>query len=280
MKKFIISAIVLVANVFAFSNVFAQTASTSSPAASTVPATASAVPSTANAAVDCKEGKKGVAKATGEGVYAVAGCGGKAKAVVKNHATKAVHAKKVENKDNAEVVWKLAHENADLKVKNSSKHVFFGGMAMASVTRFPIEGKVYSDAEGNTFERHQGGSRECKFYVNGELVKRMFVQHPDPRESKKQCDLLSQGFYSTMSSTTPEKEVVYNKHQEEHRGPIFSAPVGEVHHSAPPTVSSNGNHTCELKFDGQVVETTKTMDDNSCKAWTQAKAREKGWTAR
>lgn len=76
----------------------------------------------------------------------------------------------------------------------------------ASLPRFLEEGKVYADAGGNTFERHTGGSRECKFYVNGELVKRQFVQHPDRVESKRQCDILSKEFYATLTPTTSEKK--------------------------------------------------------------------------
>lgn len=126
------------------------------------------------------------------------------------------------------------------------------------------EGKVYSDGNGNTYERHQAGTRECKFYINGELVKRQFVQNPDPRESKKQCDLLANEFQASLTPTTSEKSLSYN------------APAGNASSSN----FGKGETKCELKFNGNVVETTTTQDDSSCKAWTLAKAKEKGWVAR
>jgi hypothetical protein len=264
MKKFIISAICILAAAF---NAYADTATPATPAPAASAPTIVLTPSVANASVDCKDGKKGSAKAIGDGVYAVAGCGEKP-AVKKPVAKKP--AKKVES-SNSDVVRALAMANVDLKVKASAS-ASAGVTDLTSVPRFAVEGKVYSDAEGNTFERHQGGTRECKFYVNGELVKRQFVQHPDPRESKKQCDLLSQEFYATLTPTTPENGVVYNG---------GASSVGQTTAPAPSVVSAgNGKHTCELKFNGMVMETTTTADDSSCKAWTQAKAKEKGWVAK
>lgn len=141
------------------------------------------------------------------------------------------------------------------------------GAALRPATYLPAmpvvaeEGRVYLDALGNTFERHQGGSRLCKFFVNGVLTKQQFVQHPDPVESKKQCDLLSQEFYASLTPTTQEQTVVsYAK-------PATGTTVAQ----------QDGDHTCDLKFNGQVVETTKTVNDAACKAWTDAKAKAKGW---
>lgn len=232
----------------------------------TANATANAT-TTANA--NCGPGETKTAKAVGENAKVTASCGSQ-KAPTAAAKVKAVS---TSTSSDTSLIRKLAHENADLRVKMaaaSSAVVAKSSTASVGVMplmpRFPEEGRVYSDAEGNTFERHKGGSRECKFYVNGELVKRQFVQHPDPRESKKECDLQAAIFIAGLTPTTP--EVV---------GTTSSLPSATAVAAA--SVAS-GDVTCELKFDGKVVETTKTANDSSCKAWTQAKARDKGWIAK
>lgn len=239
----------------------------------TVPATVTPKPTAATASVTCKGGDTQTAKAVGENAKAIASCG----------TQKTTAAKKTASvKSGVDEVRKQAHERADQKVEMSVKTHF----APSSIPRFPEEGKVYWDAGGNTFERHQGGSRECKFYVNGELVKRQFVQHPDPKKSKEQCDLLAAEFIAGLTPTTPEKvkSVVIDAGLTPiipEKAPSTAVFAPDTKTTPAPAVSSvEKNHTCELKFNGAVVETTKTIDDPACKAWTQAKAREKGWIAK
>ena len=229
---------------------------------------------TATATANCGPGETKTAKAVGENSKVTASCGGSQKAPTAAAKVKAV----TSTSSDASLVRKLANENANLKVQMAAASAAASASATVARTspssvgvaplmpRFPEEGRVYSDAVGNTFERHMGGSRECKFYVNGELVKRQFVQHPDPRESKKECDLLASVFIAGLTPTTPE---------------VARITTGSNLPSAPVVASvASGDITCELKFDGKVVETTKTANDSSCKAWTQAKAREKGWIAK
>lgn len=166
-------------------------------------------------------------------------------------------------------IKKTSSVSTSTKKVVSETSVVIAPITASIATRFPEEGKVYSDAGGNTFERHKGGSRECKFYVNGRWVKSMFVQHPDPVESKRQCDLLSQEFYSTMSNVTPEEETIYTV-------PSVSSVSAKKQTSS----VSDGDLTCELKYNSKVVETKKVSDDNACKSWTLAKAKENGWISK
>jgi hypothetical protein len=41
--------------------------------------------------------------------------------------------------------------------------------------------------------------------VNGEIRKEVFVSHPDPKESKRQCDVLAAQFEASLQPTTPVK---------------------------------------------------------------------------
>lgn len=244
----------------------------STPTGTTTTTTTATATATANANANCGPGETKTAKAVGENAKVTASCGSQ-----KAPTAKAKAVTSTSTSSDASLVRQLANENANLKVQMAAASAAASASATVAKTspssvgitplmpRFPEEGRVYSDAGGNTFERHMGGSRECKFSVNGELVKRQFAQHPDQKESKKECDLLASVFIAGLTPTTPEARITT----------VSNLP------SAPVVASvASGDVTCELKFNGKVVETTKTADDSSCKAWTLAKAREKGWIAK
>lgn len=267
MKKFL--SVVILTNCL-IASAFAQTAA--------VPAPAAASTASASASVNCTDGKVAKSTATGNGMHVTASCGN----ATNTSASKSKHvaSKKSAEKsvvstthvDQSETVRRLAHENANLKAKTSMNSASNAGYTIAGVGPkvFADEGKVYSDAEGNTFERHTGGSRLCRFMVNGQIRKELFVQHPDPKESKKQCDLLAQEFIASMEPTTPAMPTVAVTTVAVKTNVATVAP-------APSETSFKGNHTCELKFDGKVVETTTTANDDECKVWTKNQAQRRGW---
>jgi hypothetical protein len=71
------------------------------------------------------------------------------------------------------------------------------------------EGVVYMDSEGNTYERHTAGWRECKFTANGVFIKRYFVGDTSKPHNKdetyNQCKLLGRVLMAEMKATTPYK---------------------------------------------------------------------------
>lgn len=68
------------------------------------------------------------------------------------------------------------------------------------------DGVVYWDSEGNTYERHTLGYRECKFYANGQLVARYFVgdlsKPHNFQETYGQCVLIGKTVAAGMKMTT------------------------------------------------------------------------------
>lgn len=182
MKKFIVCAFVTLATVLSVS-AFAATP-------------------VADASVVCGPGDSKTAKAVGENARVTASCGARAKP-----------AATVRKQSSGGSRTSTSHQRASFSGGSSS--ALMASLEATTSSRFPDEGRVYSDAGGNTFERHYGGSRECKFYINGDLVKRQFVQHPDPVQSKRQCDLLSMEFYATVTPTTPEKGNLASRVSEE-----------------------------------------------------------------
>ncbi len=222
------------------------------------------------ATVVCDKDNTQTAKAIGKTASAVATCGNTkpavrvAKAPAKAPA-KASVAHAAPAGMSAETVRRMADENIARRIASGVKTTSAAASSgISGIPRFPEEGKVYSDAEGNTFERHTGGSRLCKFFVNGELVSRKFVQDPDPRKSKAQCDLLAAEFIAGLTPTTPEAIVAAAPQ-------VAQAPQAVV------ASAGSGNHTCNLTFDGKIVETVTTIDDAACKVWTRSRGKEKGW---
>lgn len=219
------------------------------------------------ATVVCDKDNTQTAKAIGKTASAVATCGNTKSAVkVAKAPAKASVAHVAPAGMSAESVRRMADENIALRavasVKNTSAAASMSGIQ--GIPRFPDEGKVYSDSEGNTFERHTGGSRLCKFFVNGELVSRKFVQDPDPRKSKAQCDLLAAEFIAGLTPTTPEATVAAAPQ-------VAQAPQAVV------ASAGSGNDICELKFNGVVVKTTTTNGAADCEKWTAAEAKARGW---
>jgi hypothetical protein len=203
---------------------------------------------TATALVICKDDKKVEAKASGNGARAIATCGDVVKPAHKR--VKAAG----QSQDNAAVVKALAESNVALRIKTLSQQ---------GLSRFAEEGKVYSDEAGNTNERHTAGSRMCEIKANGVVQKIYFVEG-DKYESKRACDLLATKWLAGTYATSPDGRTSVN----------VDVPPAT---SAPSTTSGNGNHTCELKFKGQVVETKKVDNESQCPAWAEQRAKDKGW---
>jgi hypothetical protein len=167
----------------------------------------------AEAKAVCKDGKPAAAQASGPDAKAVARCGPLpvAKKVVPATGTakvapSATTQAKPSDDRLADLVKRLAEENRQLKSAGGGT-VATGPVpaTFAPAPAYAEEGKVYSDASGNTYERHTAGSRLCRFMVNGEIRKEVFVSHPDPKESKRQCDVLAAQFEASLQPTTPVK---------------------------------------------------------------------------
>jgi hypothetical protein len=81
-----------------------------------------------------------------------------------------------------------------------------GGKGFGAAYPFAKEGVVYSDDEGNTYERHTGGWRVCEFAINGKILQRIFVgdlrKPHDIYATKKECDIEAKKFYSRHKPTT------------------------------------------------------------------------------
>lgn len=80
-----------------------------------------------------------------------------------------------------------------------------GSKRFPPAPNYTENGKVYSDAAGNTFERHKAGDRLCQFFVQGELRKEAFVSGKTPEETKAKCDILALKFQSGLTPVTEEK---------------------------------------------------------------------------
>jgi hypothetical protein len=226
------------------------------------------------ATVVCDKDNTQTAKAIGKTASAVATCGNTKSAVkVAKAPAKAsvAHAAPAANGLSAEAILQLANENIALRLAAAGmKNIAAAATSVqgtSSTPRFLEEGKVYSDADGNTMERINAGSRECRFYVNGNYMKSQFVQNPDKKESKKQCDLLSAQYLASLTPTTPEN------------GLNLATPDAQVPKATvlPKVAESTGNVTCELTYDGKLVETMTAKSDEACKALVAAKAKAKGW---
>lgn len=172
-------------------------------------------PSVAKAEAVCKDGKPASASASGPDARAVAKCGVQplmakkptpATGVGKVPAPIAVAPAQPSADRLADILRKLAEENRLLKSAGGGT-VATGPVSttFAPAPAYAEEGKVYSDSSGNTYERHTAGSRLCRFMVNGEIRKEVFVNHPDPKESKRQCDVLAAQFEASLQPTTPVK---------------------------------------------------------------------------
>ena len=81
-----------------------------------------------------------------------------------------------------------------------------GKYAFEASSPFAEEGKVYSDSEGNTFERHTVGQRMCYYMANGVIIKRVFVGDPnkphDVLGTKVMCDVIGKRVLAEMKETT------------------------------------------------------------------------------
>lgn len=237
------------------------------PASPTTPSVAKeAGPVTsANAAVVCKDGKPAKAQASGSDARASASCGEKPKepkpTVAKNPAKaggSVAVAPSPSTGGSVDVVKRLAEENVNLRSRmGGSPSVAVAG-SFAPAPAFAEEGKVYSDGGGNTFERHTGGERLCQFMVNGQIRKEVFVRGSSPQETKQKCDLLAQEFLASMTPTTPATP------------PAIAVPLGSAG-------QQSSSVTCQLKFNGKVVEERSVSSDSACRAWTDDEAKKRGW---
>jgi hypothetical protein len=151
-----------------------------------VPAQTVAPSAKADASVTCADGTRSVATAIGPTSSVVAKCDktGRSKSAVKHAASK----KKV--------------------VENTTRQGSVALAAFAPAPGYAEEGMVYSDTAGNTFERHKGGDRLCRFYVNGELRKEQFVSGSSLVETKRMCDILAEVFQASLTPMTPEVTVI------------------------------------------------------------------------
>ena len=171
-----------------------------------------AAQSVAKAEAVCKDGKPASASASGPDARAVAKCGPPPVAKKSVPATGTAKVAPVATQAQpaadrlADLLKKLAEENRLLKSAGGGT-VATGPVSttFAPAPAYAEDGKVYSDASGNTYERHTAGSRLCRFMVNGEIRKEVFVNHPDPKESKRQCDVLAAQFEASLQPTTPVK---------------------------------------------------------------------------
>lgn len=179
--------------------------------------TASAPAPAATATVICKdEAKSATSIANGDSARAAASCGKKAvaKAVKPAQKQKTV----VASTDNSETVRALVARNAELKAQLANRQaagaVVAGDAIMvaaagkfAPAPSYATEGKVYSDAGGNTFQRIKGGDRLCRFFVQGELRKEQFVSGPTPEATHEMCNNLAMVFQASLTPTTPDAKV-------------------------------------------------------------------------
>ena len=75
-------------------------------------------------------------------------------------------------------------------------------VALATAPNHAEVGKVYSDPNGNTYQRDEG-DRICNFAVNGNHVKTVAIENmPDKAASKAACDLEWLKFKDSMRPTT------------------------------------------------------------------------------
>ena len=236
------------------------------PASPTTPSVAKEVSpaTTANAAVVCKDGKPAKAQASGSDARASASCGEKPKetklAVAKNPAKaggSVAVAPSPSTGGSADAVKRLAEENANLRARlgGSPPVIVAGGFAPAPAST--EVGKVYWDAQGNTYEREEAG-RICEFMVNGKVRQEIAIKNPDMMESKRECDIEWLKFKARMSSTTPATP------------PVIAVPLGSAGQQSSPV-------TCQLKFNGKVLEERSVATDSACRAWTDDEAKKRGW---
>jgi hypothetical protein len=263
MKKFIALTAFVV-----FGSAFAQT-----PTAST-PATTASAPSTATATVVCKDDKQSTASATGNGARATASCNPQ---VVKKSASRPVAKPAPEvstsAQDNAALVKALAEANVALRLSQSQQGVARtpAPSAFAPAPSLMEEGRVYSDADGNTVERHTAGTRECKVLANGQLVARAFVDG-DKVASKKACDLFATETLAKMRLTSPDGR---------DNGPIVASlpvPTPAPMPNPAPQAGENPGHICAMTFNGKpVFEPFKAENEAACNVHREGVARKNGW---
>lgn len=246
----------------------APAAVTPTPAAAPAATAPATKPAIANADVVCEKGEKGVARATGENVTAFARCG-KPVAARKPAARKPVARKpapaesSVSYTDEPSRLRESALEIGRLRLELAKREGFTSSVTTAS--------SGTSGGLGSTFETIKGGDRECVVYFNGVRITSRFVWG-DSVATKQACDVFASTVYNThMQSAMPAMAVEATKVSAVVE--VSPAPVVGVQQAG------GNNHTCELKYNGKVVETTKTADDAACKLWTDAKAKEKGWVA-
>lgn len=244
----------------------APAVATPAPAVTPDAVTPATKPAIAKADVACGKGEKGVARATGENVTAFARCG--KPAVAKKPAIrKPVPAKSSASySDEPSRLRESALEIGRLRLELAKREGFTSSVITSS---FGTSGGL-----GSTFETIKGGDRECVVYFNGVRITSKFVWG-DSVATKQDCDV----FAATVHGT----------HTQSAESSVMKVSVGqpEVAMSVTPQAdqAAGKNHTCELKYNGQVVEekhilkTTLAADNSTCKVWTDAKAKEKGWVS-
>lgn len=140
----------------------------------------------------------------------------------------------------------------------TDRAVFAGNISVGS------EGGI-----GDTFQTIKGGDRECVVYFNGVRMYSQFVWG-NREETKHKCDVFAESKHSLhMHGTATDEQV---SAMQVYPGIETPASSGSQQRSY-----SSGNHVCELKYNGQIMETFMTIDDADCKMKADAKARDKGW---
>lgn len=262
--------ITLIASLFVFGSAFAQTPTASTPATATSSSAATAsTPSTASATVVCKDDKQSVASATGNGARAIASCNPQTAKKPAPKPVKPAGEVSTSTQDNVSTVKALAEANVALRLSQQQQGVGATARATAPSIFAPApslmeEGKVYSDTDGNTVERHTAGTRECRVLANGQLVARAFVDG-DKTASKKACDIFAAETLAKMRLTSPDGR---------ENGPIVaSLPV-----PAPQAGGENPGHVCAMTFDGKpVFEPFKAESESACNTHRENIARQRGW---
>lgn len=101
---------------------------------------------------------------------------------------------------------------------------------------------------------------QCLLRVNGEIVERTFQNSIPACDDWQNGRAMSLGLIDTKVKTD-----------------AVSQPIATTAPVAQPTATGSGQTTCELRFEGKVVDTATRPSEAECRAWTEGEAAKRGW---